>query len=137
MILDLSWTPGTSVIDGIEKSQYLARDINLTYTTVDSLLDIVHTKGVGSLLLKRDLSHAYRPVGIPMEGKILHQPFGLHSAAFICQQGTSPLVYIGQFTRSILLWCRSTTEGFVTLETVLQQAEATIMTFLGIEIDMD
>jgi len=169
VILDLSWPHGSAVNDGIDKNKYLDADIQLTYPTVDSLLDIVRSKGPGCLLFKRDLRRAYRQ--IPVDPGDIHLlgyvwehgiyidrvlPFGLRSAAFICQRVTTALRHIAKLQD---VECvnylddfggadtpQRATQAFNKLGDVLHgagaeesvdkaSAPATVMTFLGVEID--
>jgi hypothetical protein len=169
VIVDLSWPEGSSVNDGIDKRRYLDDDIQLHYPSVDSLLDIVRDKGSGCLLFKRDLRRAYRQ--IPVDPGDIHLlgyswqsriyidrvfPFGLRSAAYICQRVTSALTYIA---REKGVSCVNYLDdfggaesppmalnAFETLGEVLASAgaeesiekacpPATVMTFLGVEID--
>ena len=65
LITDLAYPEGQSVNDGIE--QILC---TLSYTTVDSVAEIVAKLGKGSLLAKIDIECAYRliPVGPCLTG---------------------------------------------------------------------
>ena len=107
MILDLSYPPGNSINDGINKNKYLDRNIELSFPNVDSLVEIVKQKGRGCLMFKRDLKRAYRQIQVdPKEINLLGYefnssyyfdvtlPMGLRSAAYICQRVTNALVYI-------------------------------------------
>ena len=59
VILDMSFPPGHSVKDGIDKDHYLGVAIDLTYPTIDSFATMVRSVGPGALMYKRDLHRAY------------------------------------------------------------------------------
>ena len=62
IILDLSFPEGSAVNDGIDKTIYLGVKVDWDLPMVDTLANIMITKGVGSLLFKRDLKHYYRQI---------------------------------------------------------------------------
>ena len=114
VILDLSFPKGDSVNDHVSKDFYLGERINLTYPGVDDL--VIKTKGRGCLLFKCVLRRAYRLlmidpgdaslVGYTYNGsyyfdKVL--PFGLCSAAFLCQRVASAVRYICQILRILIV----------------------------------
>ena len=107
VILDLSWPIGQSVNEGIDKHNYLGEQIQVTYPTIDTLCQMVLNKGKGCLLYKKDLKRAYRQ--LPIDPGDIHMlgyswrelifvdrvaPFGLRSAAMICQRTTSAILHI-------------------------------------------
>lgn len=110
VILDLSYPPGRSVNEGIDKSEYLGTHIELSFPSVDDFGKLIHEKGQGCLMYKRDLKAAYRQLnicpkdvrklGFKWKGKIFMDrvvPMGVRSGAYICQRVTSAILYI--FTR--------------------------------------
>ena len=60
VIVDLSWSCGHSVNDGIHKDLYLGLPIDITYPTLDLIVEAIIDFGPGCLLYKRDLRKAYR-----------------------------------------------------------------------------
>lgn len=107
VILDLSYPKGKSVNDGIEKGQYLGEEFKLMYPTVDSLVEIIKSKGQGCLLFKRDLKRAFRQ--LPVDPGDIHLlgykwdehlffdrvlPMGLRVSALACQRVTNAVRYI-------------------------------------------
>ena len=107
VILDMSFPPGHSVNDRIDKDHYLGVLIDLTYPTIDSFTTMVKAVGPGDLMYKRDLCRAYHqiwtdPFDVLYQGFFWQQAFyfdtvlvmGCTSSAYICQQVTSALVYI-------------------------------------------
>ena len=88
LITDLSYPPGVSVNDGIDKSL-----CSLEYITVDDVAHIVHQIGRGALLAKIDIESAYRLIPVHPQDRPLQAvrwqthtyvdpmlPFGLRSA---------------------------------------------------------
>ena len=107
VILDMSFPPGHSVNDGIDKDCYLEVLIDLTYPTVDSFTTMVKAVGPGALMYKRDLSRAYcqiwtDPFNVPYQGFYWQGAFyfdtvlvmGCTSCAYIYQRVTSALAHI-------------------------------------------
>ena len=107
VIVDLSWPEGISVNSGIDKDVYLGDDVSLTYPTIDTLTSIIISKGPGALMFKTDLSRAYKQLFVdPREIHMLAfkwknciyidktLPFGLRSAAYLCQRTTNMIRYI-------------------------------------------
>ncbi len=107
VIVDLSCPEGASVNDAIHKSFHEGEYTNLHYPSTDDLADQVAEAGVGCHVFKRDLSRAYRqipvcPADYPYLGffwkgsfyidRVL--PFGLRSAAMICQRVSSAVRYV-------------------------------------------
>ena len=91
LVLDCSSPRGSSVNDGIEKSEY-----SVTYAKFDDAVDIVRSLGKGSFMAKLDIKHAFRicPInpldwglmGSKFKGKYfidIRLPFGLRSSPFI------------------------------------------------------
>jgi len=106
-ILDLSWSDGSSVNDGILKDFYLGEPVTLMYPTVDDIADRIVQFGPGCLLFKRDLKRAYRQLSVdlydyPMLGHWwcdqlffdVQLPIGLHSAAMACQRVTKSVCFM-------------------------------------------
>ena len=88
LITDLSYPPGVSVNDGIDKSL-----CSLEYMTVDDVAHIVHQIGRDALLAKIDIESAYRLIPVHPQDRPLQAvrwqthtyvdpmlPFGLRSA---------------------------------------------------------
>ena len=109
IILDLSFPEGTAINEGIDKLKYLGIDIEWKLPTVDTLVDIMMSKGVGCLLFKRDLKRYYRqifvdPADVAKLGYYLDDllffdttlPMGLTSSCYIAQRVSSMITYIMQ-----------------------------------------
>ena len=107
LILDLSFPPGESVNDFIEKNSYLGHDINLRYSSVDDFSKLIQEKGRNCKMFKRDLRKAYRQIpvdpgdvwllGFKWNGSLYLDrmlTMGLRSAAYICQRTMSAVAYI-------------------------------------------
>ena len=107
VIMDLSYPPEGSVNAAIPKKTYLGEDITLQYPSVDNLANFMRVAGPGCSMFKRDLSRAYRQLPVdPGDWHLLGfhwrdqlyfdkvLPFGLRSAAFICQSVTNSVVYL-------------------------------------------
>ena len=104
VILDISFPPGHSVNDRINKDCYLGVTIDLTYPTTDSFATMVKAVGLGALMYKRDLHRAYCQIWTD-SFNILYQGFfwqgafyfdtvlvmGCTSSICICQWVTSAL----------------------------------------------
>lgn len=106
-VVDLSYPSGKSVNSGILKDIYLGETINLVLPSVDDFAALIMAKGPGSLMYKRDLSRAYRQIPvdpqdynllcIQWDGNVFFDtvlPFGLRSAAMMCQRVTSGVAFI-------------------------------------------
>lgn len=106
-VVDLSFPADSSVNAGIPKESYLDNPFTLRLPGTDALVDIILKKGTGCLLFKKDLSRAYRQLRIdPRDFHLLglqHEdslyfdvapPFGLCSAAMMCQRTTSAVSYM-------------------------------------------
>ena len=107
VIVDLSWPSGSSVNDGIPSDSFLGEPLDLTYPTIDAIVDVIVSLGRGCLLYKRDLRKAYRqfPVdprdysllGYTWDGQFYFDTvltMGLRSAAMACQRSTSAVTWI-------------------------------------------
>ena len=110
VILDLSFPPGSSVNDGIEKIHYCGEEIKLTYPMIDTLANRIATlvsQGKTVLIWKKDLLRAFRQVFLcPRDYSLIGYrwqnllyfdkvvPMGLQSAAYICQRITNAIVYV-------------------------------------------
>ncbi|KAL9972505.1 hypothetical protein ACROYT_G018824 [Oculina patagonica] len=92
---------------GIPKDTYLDAPFSLRLPGTDALQALIHDKGPGCHLFKRDLSRAYRQLRVdPRDYNYLgfrHNgflyfdiapPFGLRSAAMMCQRTTSAVTYM-------------------------------------------
>jgi len=88
LIVDLSHPSGRSVIDGIPKAL-----CSLSYITIDTAMEQIHTMGPGTLLAKIDIKSAFRLLPVhPADRHLLAMkwkkqlyintclPFGLRSA---------------------------------------------------------
>ena len=108
VIVDMSFPEGAGAVnDGIEKGVYLGQQMNLSYPSVDNLVEIVKQKGQGCLLFKRDLRRFYRQ--IPVDPGDVHLlgyswnnhiyldrvlPMGMRSACFIAQRVTNAITFL-------------------------------------------
>ena len=112
IILDLSFPPGRGVNDGIEKNSFLGQPFKLQLSGTDDMVDLIHQKGSGCSLFKRDLSRAFRqfPVdqadldklGFEWRGKVFLDrvlAMGLQT----CQRATNIIVYICKQNRVEIL----------------------------------
>ena len=106
VILDLSFPPGRSVNDGIEKSWYCGEYVELTYPSIDTLAERI-SKILDPLIWKIDLHRAFRQfplcprdyslIGFRWRNLIYFDkriPMGLRSAAHCCQMVTNAISYI-------------------------------------------
>jgi len=97
------------VNDGIPKDTYLDEPYTLRLPGVDAFVDINRALGAGCWLFKNDLSRAYHllridPRDYHLLGLLHHNsryfdiapPFGLRSAAMMCQRTTSAVTYMFQ-----------------------------------------
>ena len=109
IILDLSFLQGALVNDGIKADYYLGERQKLVFPSIDDLVKILHKKGPGCLLFKRDLSRAYRQLrvdlgSINLLGYYFRDnyyfdtvlPMGLRSAVCCCQMFTDAITFIFQ-----------------------------------------
>lgn len=107
VILDLSWPIGFSVNEGIFKDSYIGEQIRITYPSVDDLAKLIVYFGSGCLMFKTDLARAYRQwpicpgdinlLGFSWRNRFfidVAPPFGLRSAAYICQRITNAIVHL-------------------------------------------
>ncbi len=107
IVVDLSFPEGTSVNDGIPKDTFLGEPTDLHYPSIDSLADIIRTKGRGALLFKSDLRAAYKQLpicpadwplcGISWKDQLFvytREIFGLRSSALACQRTTLCIKYL-------------------------------------------
>ena len=70
IVLDLSFLPGASVNDGIQKDSFLDEPYQLTLPRSADFVNLIVAKGSGCYLFKKDLKHAYRQ--IPVDNQRLH-----------------------------------------------------------------
>ena len=100
IILDLSFPEGNSVNDGVDKTKYMK------FPTVDKLVEILVSKGVGCLMFKRDLKIYCRQIfvdpvdavklGYMFEGEMFFDAalsMGLMSSAYIAQRITYAVIF--------------------------------------------
>ena len=64
VILDLSFPPGHSVNDGVDKDKYLGSYFELKYPSVDDIVHSLRQLGPNALLYKIDISRAFRHIRI-------------------------------------------------------------------------
>ena len=64
VILDLSFPPGRSVNDGVQKDIYLDTYFELNYPSVDTVVNCHKALGTDALLYKIDISRAFRHIRI-------------------------------------------------------------------------
>lgn len=94
VVFDLRFPSGHSVNDGIPKDTYLGVPHNLTFPSVDNLVDLIIELGPGCKLMKADMKSAYKQLycdpkdyhllGFSFRGKLFVEltfPFGARSAA--------------------------------------------------------
>ena len=96
MIVDLSYSPGSSVNDGIDSSLSSIR-----YASVDNAVEIIRSLGQGTLLTKFDLKDAYKFIPV--------HPSGHHRLGIMWDGATdaSHLAYDQRqryFLPSLMLW---------------------------------
>ena len=116
VILDLSFPPGRGINDGIAREQFLGEPYKLSLSGTDNMTQLIHRKGQGCLLFKRDLSRAFRqfPVdpadldklGFEWRGDIYIDrvlAMGLRTAGIACQRATNIIVYICEKEGVIIL----------------------------------
>ena len=109
VIMDLSFPPGQSVNDKIQKGTYLGGECELTYPSVDALVELVKKNGEGCLMMKRDLKRAYKQIQTdPADWNLLGliwnkqwyfdttMPMGLRSSAMCCQRITNAIRHLYQ-----------------------------------------
>ena len=63
-IVDLSWPHGSSVNHGVQKNKYLQAYYQLSYPSVDHIVDHLKRLGLGALIYKVDISRAFRHLRI-------------------------------------------------------------------------
>ena len=98
VILNMSFPPGHSINDGIDKDKYLGTLIDLAYTNINFFATMVKAIGPGALMYKRDLHRAYcqiwmDPFNVPYQGFFWQDAFyfdtvlvmGYTSSTYICQ----------------------------------------------------
>ena len=107
IILDLSFPEGSAVNDGIDKTIYLGVKVDWDLPMVDTSANIMITKGVGSLLFKRDLKCYNRqifvdPGDIPKLGYQFDSflyfdatlPMGMTSLCYIAQRVSNAISFL-------------------------------------------
>ena len=126
VILDLSFPPGKSVNDAIDKDTYCGQPIKLQYPSIDDMARCVAEPGTTCLLYKCDLSRFFRQIltcpqdwcllGMHWQNLLYFDKFflmGLRSAAF-CQRVTNAVVYIH---KSFDYWIINYLDDFGSAET--------------------
>ena len=107
VIVDLSWPHGAAVNEGISKEFYLGESVELHYTSVEQICGMVRRAGVGSVIYKRDLRHAYRQFGVdPLDYGLLGYfwdneffidtvlAMGQRNAAMACSRITNAIMFL-------------------------------------------
>ena len=107
VVVDLSFPQNLSVNSGIPRHEYLQQSSRFHLPSIDAFIALIQCQGQGCFLYKRDLSRAYRQIpvdphdynllGIQWRNQLFFDtalPFGLRSAAFICQRFSSALAYM-------------------------------------------
>ncbi len=107
VIVDLSWPIGNSVNDGISKDFYLDEPIELRYTSVEEVCNMVLLMGKGAVIYKRDLRRAYRQIPVdPRDYRYLGYRWngqwmvdtvlamGQRNAAMACSRTTEAVMYL-------------------------------------------
>ena len=107
IIVDLSWPLGESVNDSISKDIYLGEKMELRYTTIEDVCNLVMELGPGCLIYKRDLRKAYRQIPVdPADYRYLGYLWngdtyidtvlvmGQRNAAYACQRTTNGVMFI-------------------------------------------
>ena len=107
VVVNLSLPRGQSINDGIPNDSYLGAPFSLRLPGIDALVDIINKQGPGCLLFKKDLSRAYRQLrinhrdyhllGLQHDNALYFDvapPFGLRSAAMMCQRTTSAVTFM-------------------------------------------
>ena len=107
VVVDLSAPHNSSVNSGIPRHTYLQEPFVLRLPGLDALLSIIRRKGQGCHVFKKDLSRTYRQLridprdynllGLQHNGSLyfnIAPPFGLRSAAMMCQRTTSAVTYM-------------------------------------------
>ena len=64
VIIDLSWPRDNSVNSGIDKDSYLGTEFNLTFPTIDHIVNEVKQAGRGCHVFKVDVSRAFRHIKV-------------------------------------------------------------------------
>ena len=107
LILDMSYPPGNSINDGIEKDVYLDIQKKLELPSIDKLVQRIKQLGKGCKMFKIDLVRAYRqvyccPKDVQLLGYVYNKKFyhdctlsmGSRSSARSCQRVSSVVVFI-------------------------------------------
>ena len=63
-IIDLSFSKGLSVNDGVAKDSYLGTKFQMHYLSVDSIIRTLRTLGPSARIFKVDISRAFRQLKI-------------------------------------------------------------------------
>lgn len=84
MVHNLSFPPRQSVNDGIKPDTYLDAPFKLHLPGLDKLVEFINSKGVGCLVFKKDLTHAYQKIPVdpqdyPLLGFTVNGQFYFHT----------------------------------------------------------
>ena len=119
LILDMSYPPGNSINQGINKDEYLGVEEKLSLPSIDKLAERIRELGPNCKVFKIDLSRAYRQIYLDpkdimwvayfYKGRFYYDcslSMGSRSSAKCCQRVSSAVVFIhtshGYFARNYL-----------------------------------
>ena len=107
VIMDLSFPPGASINDGIDKDNYRSTAVTLKLPNIFVLADKIVRIGPKARLFKRDLTGAFKQIpicigdihllGFTYRGLYYFDitlPQGLSNSCYICQRVTDMIMYI-------------------------------------------
>ena len=116
IIIDLSFPPGSSVNDGIQKDNYLGFTAKLTFPKTDQLAERIFQLGKRAHMYKVDLHRYFRQldldpgdyslIGYIIQGKLYFDkkvPMGVRSGPYIAQRVSSAITWILQQLEYFLL----------------------------------
>ena len=123
IILDLSFSEGSSVNDGMFKDNYLGFKAKLTFPKVDEFSLRIFSLGKNCLMFKVDISRYfwqlpldpgdYSLIGYIIDGELYFDkvlPMGMRTAPYIAQRVTNAIAYIH---RSLLYFLLNYVDDFV------------------------
>ena len=106
-IMDLSWTKGGSVNDGVSKDLYLGTSYTLHYPSIDNITAALHRLCPGAKIFKIDISMAFRHsrvdpadidlLGLQVDGRHfldVSTPFGYQNGSLFFQRCSDTIRYI-------------------------------------------
>ena len=109
IIVNISFPYGSSVNDNISNNEYDGVDFQLHYPTVDDIMKSVQNLGSEALLLKIDVSRAFRnlrvdpfeydALGLTWDGKSyidISIPMGMKTGSALCQRTTDVIHHVMQ-----------------------------------------